>query len=106
MSVRPRNACGEYPCPNAQPCPVHARRPWQHAQPSAAARGYGWHWTRIREQVLAEEPRCRLCGQRSTTVDHIVSRAQGGSDARGNLRGLCAACHQAKTGRESARARR
>lgn len=33
-------------------------------------------------------------------VDHIIPKAQGGTDADANLQCLCTACHRAKTARE------
>lgn len=72
---------------------------------SAAARGYGRAWRTIRAQVLREEPLCRACAAQgqlvpATDVDHIVSRARGGTDDRANLQPLCHRCHTAKTNRE------
>jgi 5-methylcytosine-specific restriction enzyme A len=89
-------------------CPAHGgpRRPWQHAQPSRHARGYGYQWEKLRAQVLSEEPWCALCGRPSTTVDHIKAKAEGGGDERSNLRGLCAECQARKAGAEGAAARR
>ncbi|MBJ3490175.1 HNH endonuclease, partial [Salmonella enterica subsp. enterica serovar Albany] len=34
------------------------------------------------------------------TVDHIVPKAHGGTDADSNLQSLCWPCHKAKTARE------
>jgi 5-methylcytosine-specific restriction protein A len=62
----------------------------------------------IRATVLNEEPRCYVCGGGGTEadyVDHVRPLAEGGSDERYNLRRICRACSNAKTGRESARAR-
>lgn len=59
-------------------------------------------WRKLKAQVLNEEPWCRACKRRpSVTADHITPLAQGGQRwDRGNLQGLCAACHKAKTSRE------
>jgi len=56
----------------------------------------------LRAAVLAEEPLCRVCGLRSTDLDHIVPQFKGGSSERSNLQALCAPCHQAKSAREQA----
>jgi predicted DNA-binding transcriptional regulator AlpA len=57
----------------------------------------GASWRALRRQVLSEEPRCRICGEPATEVDHIV-RARGGESAnRENLQALCTACHRTKT---------
>ena len=64
-------------------------------------------WGAVRVRVLRRDRyTCSLCGQRalgkrvnglSPVVDHIVPRAQGGSDAPHNLRVLCLPCHNKKT---------
>ena len=69
---------------------------------SASRRGYGARWRRLRAEVLREEPLCRECRKAgrivpATDVDHIVARADGGTDDRGNLQPLCHACHSRKT---------
>jgi 5-methylcytosine-specific restriction protein A len=92
-------------CPHLQPCPVHGKRPWEHDRPSASDRGYGQRWRKLRAWVLAEEPLCGLCEaegrvEPSTMVDHIKPKAQGGTDARENLRGICKRHHASKSGAE------
>lgn len=78
---------------------------------SRAARGYGWEWEKQRERVLKRDKRlCQVClkAQRvtlATDVDHIVSRAQGGSEDDSNLQSLCRPCHKAKTAKEGRAAR-
>ncbi|ABR81497.1 HNH endonuclease [Pseudomonas aeruginosa] len=63
-------------------------------------------WRRMRNQVLAEEPLCRMCAARglvvpATDVDHIQdSRADYSDDnSRANLQPLCHECHSLKTAR-------
>lgn len=78
---------------------------------SRQARGYGADHDRMRATVLVEEPVCRICAERgavtpTTIADHIVPKAEGGSDERTNYQGLCRACHTVKTSTEAARARR
>jgi 5-methylcytosine-specific restriction endonuclease McrA len=58
----------------------------------------------MRVRVFAEQygicaaPDCReLC----TELDHVLNVKRGGSDARENLQGLCAAHHREKTQLES-----
>lgn len=34
--------------------------------------------------------------------DHVVPKAQGGTDDEGNMQAICADCHKAKTEREAA----
>lgn len=58
-----------------------------------------WRTTRLR--VLADNPRCDICGQGlATQVDHVRPRHLGGTDARANLRALCASCHRRKSALE------
>ena len=60
-------------------------------------------WTRLRDQVVREEPTCRLrfptiCTTISTTADHItpVSERPELALVRTNLRGACRPCNEAK----------
>lgn len=58
-------------------------------------------WRKLRDQVVAEEPLCRLriqpvCTGRSQTADHIIPvvAAPRLALARHNLQGACHACNQ------------
>lgn len=64
-------------------------------------------WRTLRDQVLQDEPTCRVCDfLPSVTVDHIVPIAEGGAELdRDNLQGICTPCHDAKTAEEAARGR-
>jgi 5-methylcytosine-specific restriction protein A len=106
MPRAPRRAC-HAGCPNFQPCPVHSKRKWaSSATVSAAERGYGSEHRALRRQVLREEPVCRTCCSRLTTIcDHIRPLSRGGLTVRANLQGLCDECGRAKTGREGRAAR-
>jgi 5-methylcytosine-specific restriction enzyme A len=62
---------------------------------------------RVRRAVLSAEPLCRVCDaagrvSAAVEVDHIRPLWAGGTHARENLQGLCVACHEAKTLRETA----
>ena len=51
--------------------------------------------------------RCRVCQRKmnhpdALTIDHIVPRGMGGSNANQNLQLLCKRCHRAKTRIEQA----
>lgn len=71
----------------------------------------GRPWRRIRELVLKRDGyQCQPCkkGGRVTLaieVDHITPICEGGSDAMGNLQGICGECHQVKSLAEAARAK-
>lgn len=76
---------------------------------SRHARGYGTAWDALRKIIMAQEPLCRTCTEQgrvtaATHVDHIVPKAEGGTDDPSNLQALCTDCHKDKTAHESARA--
>lgn len=80
---------------------------------SRQERGYGRAHDVMRQQVLREEPICRICLQgdpsrvtATVIADHIVPKAGGGGNERQNYQGVCAACHLEKTAAEAAQARR
>ena len=84
--------------------------PPKDERPSAARRGYGRRWRRMREVQLRREPLCRACAARgivaaATDVDHIVPRRLGGANGRGNLQSLCHGCHSGKTRAEAGEGR-
>jgi 5-methylcytosine-specific restriction protein A len=66
-------------------------------RPTGRSEAYRGAWPAIRARVLAEEPRCRMCGQPATEVDHALPLAMGGSHDRSNLRALCHDDHKAVT---------
>ncbi len=64
----------------------------RHRQ-TTSQRGYGARWQSISRR-LRDGAACVMCGSRERlAVDHVVPRSLGGSNARGNLRTLCASCH-------------
>jgi 5-methylcytosine-specific restriction protein A len=101
-----RTLCSEPGCPNIRPCELHPPRggwaAWKRANP-AAADAYRGDWPVIRKRVLAEEPRCRLCGASASDVDHIQPVSRGGTHERSNLRSLCGPCHRRRTARQTHR---
>jgi len=73
-------------------------------RPSAAVRGYGRDWQKLREAFLSENPLCVKCLERgvfeeAAEVDHIV--AHRGDDGLRldwmNLQAMCKSCHASKT---------
>jgi 5-methylcytosine-specific restriction endonuclease McrA len=61
-------------------------------------------WTKLRDQVVAEEPVCwlqfpEICTYVSTTADHVLSRKARPDLAmvRSNLRGACGPCNHARS---------
>jgi 5-methylcytosine-specific restriction protein A len=84
--------------------------PWINDSPN---RIKGRPWRRIRAQVLAEEPICRVCIERdmvtiaskSVVCGHILGLADGGGNERENLRGECKRHADEHTAEEGRRAR-
>jgi 5-methylcytosine-specific restriction enzyme A len=67
------------------------------ARPSAARRGYGGAWRKLRRAKLARDPFCEVCGAAvATCVDHDRSLATGGTHDEANLVSMCAPCHNRK----------
>ena len=105
--MRAKTICSVPGCPDIAVsggrCAKHQREPWAGRR---GFDGYGRDWLRIRAQVLREESCCRLCGKPATTVDHIIPKARGGSDARSNLQPLCDSCRKTKDARDAADGKR
>lgn len=120
----PRNAprgCGAPGCPElvqkkgGRLCLRHAeeeRKRYDGSRGSAARRGYGRRWRKVRSLFLAEHPVCSdpfgihaPVGEvaPATEVDHKVQVDQGGTDEEENLQALCKPCHSRKTATEHGR---
>lgn len=68
----------------------------------------GGHWASIRRRVFQRDGHtCQVCLEihdpRDLRADHVIPRAQGGSDDLANLQTLCVPCHNAKTRNDNAR---
>ena len=74
----------------------HERRAANDAKrPSARARGYDTKWDRERASFLQANPRCRLCDDPASVVDHVVPH-RGDKKlfwSRSNWQPLCQHCH-------------
>lgn len=75
-------------------------------------RGYDAAWVRRRARILKRDAGiCQHCKREhgfvhaGTEVDHIVPKAEGGSDDDANLQTICRDAHRAKTAAEAARGR-
>ena len=96
-------------------CDKHAdqRSGWErsHNGRTAAQRGYGREWRRLRTAVMQRDRalcQAHLVGGRyvaAQAVDHIVPKSAGGTDDAANLQALCHQCHAIKTAKEGAGAR-
>ncbi|WP_082100131.1 HNH endonuclease signature motif containing protein [Anaeromyxobacter sp. PSR-1] len=102
-SIRVRGASR---CPQHQQAAAEAYAQRQAQNREKRADRYALYrtpeWRRLRAVVLAEEPTCRMCGEKATVVDHITPHL---GDLmlfldRANLQALCKRCHDSKTCRE------
>lgn len=113
----PSTPCRQYRCPNLTTrkdkgyCNEHSdqRSNWTKRPDrtgSTTKRGYGYVWRKIRTQVLKRDAYlCVACKQAgryvpATDVDHVISKANGGTDELENLQSLCKKCHRSKTANE------
>lgn len=116
MPVRTPRPCRAPGCPGKTTerigyCEQHAHlhKPWTRGQ-AGQGRG-GRPWRRLRNQVLIRDrylcQPCKRSGQATpaTEVDHVLCKAEGGTDKAGNLEAICASCHKTKTLAEASRAR-
>ena len=100
--------CGALVQDGASYCPGHAERAKQERaahearRPTAAARGYGSRWQKVREGFLRSHPLCAVCGRPANVVDHIKPHK---GDwylfwDKSNWQSMCAECHSVKTASE------
>lgn len=74
---------------------------------TAAERGYGSLWGKIRKVAIARDSGlCQPCIRsgkvtQAKEVDHITPKCQGGTDDLDNLQAICVPCHKEKTAREA-----
>jgi 5-methylcytosine-specific restriction protein A len=93
-------------------CDIHAKEKQKEldaARLTPADRGYGNRWRIRRNKFLKKHPLCADPDQvhtipvKSTDVDHIIPKKNGGTDDEGNLQALCHTCHSRKTARSDGR---
>lgn len=74
------------------------RRPWE-GQGSAASRGYGAAWRKVRQLALERDKGlCQPCRREgrvtaASAVHHIKAKAAQGTDDLDNLEAVCDPCH-------------
>ena len=112
MPIKPLRPCNQMGCPelirDGRYCDKHKRETAKQIDDrrgSAASRGYGSTWRKIREMMLRDEPLCRRCYQENVikaadTVHHINGDQR--DNRRVNLEPLCKRHHDEHTAREQA----
>ena len=94
-------------CDSCEPKQKLKQKEYDKRRGSAAKRGYGRRWQKIRAAFLAANPLCADCMERgivtvATDVDHIIPH-KGDQELMwdwSNLQGLCHSCHSRKTAKE------
>ena len=92
-------------------CDAHAelRSGWSKREDrsgSTTSRNYGHAWRIQRARILKRDHYlCQLCArsgrvESANEVDHVISRANGGTEDDENLQSACGPCHKAKTASE------
>lgn len=106
MPTSPPRSCRHPHCP-------HSARQDGFCEQHHVAAFAGHHapmppgWQKTKAAVLRRDRhKCRDCGGRATTVDHVWPRAWGGSDHPSNLEAVCEPCHDKRTARTLAWTRR
>ena len=100
--------CGKTTTDRSGYCDDHRNEGWQQHQrgQNLHQRGYGSKWDVIRARILKRDRHiCQECLRNkkpvpASTVDHIIPKAQGGTDEDSNLQALCWPCHKRKTATE------
>jgi 5-methylcytosine-specific restriction protein A len=102
--------CTQYATKDGR-CDDHQREAWVHNGKTASERGYGAKWRKIRNRILKRDGYlCQECKRQGilangNIVDHIINKAQSGSDDDSNLECICNKCHTIKTKHESRQGR-
>ena len=78
-------------------CQVERDRRLGKQRGGANARGYGRGWEKQSARVRREQPCCAVCGTTDDlTGDHVIAKANGGTDDPDNLATLCRTHNGAK----------
>lgn len=100
LPLRPCWVCRQ-PVPGGR-CPQHPPTAYQYRprRPSILAGAYSGLWPTIRTAVLNRDGRrCRYCGNRADTADHVLPRTRGGPTTLDNLVAACNPCNRSKKDR-------
>lgn len=111
MPERFARICGKPGCSlltRGSYCEAHKHYGWELSQrgKTKQQRGYGGRWEVLRKRVLERDHYlCMPCLKEgkvheANQVDHIIPKADGGTDAMSNLQAINKRCHGLKTSRE------
>ena len=88
-------------------CEDHQPEPWLTSKgKSSSERGYGVEWVKQRAKALKRDGYlCQYCFiqgrmKKATEVDHVIAKANGGSNDLSNLLSTCNPCHKNKTAQD------
>jgi len=113
MPSKPKRPCSYPRCPNLTTeryCEQHkkqAAKRYDQERGTAAQRGYGPRWRKVRMMFLRQHPLCVECQKAgrltpATVVDHIIPH-KGDMVLfwdESNWQALCKPCHDRKTAKE------
>jgi 5-methylcytosine-specific restriction enzyme A len=112
--------CRDRALPGGSRCEAHRVEAGSFADRNRGSRherGYGSEWDKKRLRIFERDcglcqeclrnGRVTACGGKpySAFCDHIINKAEGGTDDDDNLQTLCNDCHKAKTDAEKKRGR-
>ena len=91
------------PCANAG-CPLllYVEKRRKAIRCAERARAEAGRMIEVRNALRRADPHCRYCGRRvrrSATLDHVLPRSRGGTDAPENVVLACRQCNEAKGAR-------
>lgn len=105
--TRAAKICAHPWCPNVQPCPDHAPKPWASSIRRERTISGSRQQKRAARVMREHDRTCHVCGRpMADEVDHVVPLSEGGADDESNLRPIHSVpCHRDKTLTEAQRAR-
>lgn len=105
--TRAPKICSQHGCPNLQPCPDHAPKPWATSTRRTRTISGSAQQKRAARIMRRYQRVCHVCGKpMADEVDHVIALSEGGADTDDNLRPIHSKpCHERKTQAEAQRAR-
>ena len=117
MPAKPSRFCGKCRKKHSGDCPKNTWQEKKRLEVVSSGRG-GRPWQRLRQEVFERDNylcqehyrngklmAVELHGAKHGVCDHVVAKAEGGTDDLCNLQTLCQACSDVKTAEEAGRGR-